>query len=230
MMNSPYEYSITLPEKMENGRKYPVIIALHGIGFDEQFLMKAVSELQEDFIIIGVRGDLPYEKGYAYYYLKGYGNPERDQFDSSIEKLKEYIDYSIGKYPIDQTKVYLMGFSQGAILSMSLALILGEKVKGIIPMNGYIPEFIKFEYPLKPIDHLNVFLCQGENDPIFPLNVGQANYNYFRDKAESVKYTIYPTEHKITKNNQYDVVAWLRHELEKISSPESKSGKLVSKE
>jgi len=60
---------------------------------------------------------------------------------------------------------------------------------------------------------LSVFLCQGENDPIFPLHVGQANYEYFRSKASSVKYVIYPTGHKVTSNNKSDVVAWLRNEL-----------------
>ncbi|WP_338447983.1 alpha/beta hydrolase-fold protein [Niallia oryzisoli] len=220
-MNSPYEYSITLPKNIENGREYPVIFALHGIGYDVQFLMDAVGELQEDYIIIGVRGDLPYEKGYAYYYLKGYGNPERDQFDSAVEKLKSYLEYAFETYPIDQNRVYLIGFSQGAILSMSLALLLGEKINGIVPMNGYIPEFIKTASSLKPLEHLSVFLCQGENDPIFPLPVGQANYDYFRDKAGSVKFTIYPTEHKVTRNNMIDVVAWLRHELKKVSRPEN---------
>lgn len=219
MMNSPYEYSITLPKNIENGREYPVIFALHGIGYDEQYLTDAVGELQEDYIIIGVRGDLPYEKGYAYYYLKGYGNPERDQFDSAVEKLKSYLEYAFETYPIDQKRVYLIGFSQGAILSMSLALVLGEKIKGIVPMNGYIPEFIKTES--KRIDHLSVFLCQGEKDPIFPLPVGKANYEYFRSKAESVKYTIYPTEHKVTSNNKIDVVTWLRHELEKVRRTEN---------
>ena len=45
-------------------------------------------------------------------------------------------------------------------------------------MNGYIPQFVKEEYPLKSIDHLSRFLCQGARDPIFPLNVGQENYHY----------------------------------------------------
>jgi len=215
VMNSPYEYSIRLPKTIENGRKYPVIFALHGIGYNEQFLMEAVSELEDEYIIIGVRGDLPYEQGYAYYYLKGYGNPERDQFDGAVEKLKSYLQYAFETYPIDQKRVYLIGFSQGAILSMTLGLVLGDTVKGIVPMNGYIPEFVKAEYPLKSISTLSVFLCQGASDPIFPIHIGQANYDYFSDKTESVKYTIYPADHTVTSNNKKDVAAWLRNELEK---------------
>ena len=37
----------------------------------------------------------------------------------------------------------------------------------------------------------------------------------YRERAGSVKYTIYPTAHEISDNNKQDVVAWLRQELEK---------------
>ncbi len=212
-MRSPYSYQIQLPEKMQEGKRYPVIFAFHGIGYDEQYMLSLVSQLKEDFILIGIQGDLTYENGYAYYYLKGYGNPERDLFDSSIEKLKNFIDYASKQYPIDPGKKYLIGFSQGAILSMSLALLLGDSIKGIVPMHGYIPDFVKKEYSLKSMDHLHVFLCQGASDPIFGLDVGQENYDYLSKNARSVKYTIYPAAHEITENNRNDVIEWLRQEL-----------------
>lgn len=218
-MNSQYQYKIQMPARMEEGKKYPVIYALHGIGYDEQYMLDLIEKVKDDYILIGIRGDLTYEKGYAYYYLKGYGNPERELFDSSIEKLKNFIEESSKHYPIDSERQYVIGFSQGAILSMSLALILGKSIKGIIPMNGYIPQFVKEEYPLQPISHLSVFLCQGAKDPIFPLNIGQENYDYLSEQAESVKYTIYPTAHEISTNNQQDIVAWLQQELDQNNQP-----------
>ena len=214
---------------MEKDKKYPVIFALHGIGYNEQDMLDLVEDLKEDYILIGIRGDLSYEDGYAYYYLKGYGNPERDLFDSSIEKLKNFIEDASNHYSIDPDRKYLIGFSQGAILSMTLALVLGDSIKGIIPMNGYIPQFVKEEYPLKSIDHLSVFLCQGAADPIFPLNIGQENYDYLREQVESVKYTIYPTAHEISDNNKQDVVAWLRQELEK-DTQNKESNQFVTKD
>jgi phospholipase/carboxylesterase len=207
-----YEHKIHLPSNVAEGKKYPVVFALHGIGYDEQYMLSLVEDLKEEFILIGIRGDLPYEDGYAYYYLKEYGKPERKLFDDSIDKLKNFIEYALNEYPIDSERVYLIGFSQGAILSMSLALILGDKIKGIVAMNGYIPSFVKEEYTLKSINHLSVFLTQGESDHIFPLNIGQENYDYLRKHAGSVKYTIYPAGHEISQDNQRDIVSWLRHD------------------
>ncbi len=217
-MKSPYSYEVQMPKRIEDGKRYPVVFALHGIGYDEQYMLDLLAELQEDYILIGIRGDLTYEEGYAYYFLKGYGNPERELFDGSVEKLKSFIDYATNQYPIDPDKKYLIGFSQGAILSMSLASILGDTIRGIVPMHGYIPDFVKEEYPLKSISHLHVFLCQGASDPIFGLDVGQENYDYLSEKAGSVKYSIYPAAHEITENNRKDVITWLHQELLQVES------------
>lgn len=39
-------------------------------------------------------------------------------FDQAVQQLEVFIHYATKKYPIDANKRYLLGFSQGAILSM----------------------------------------------------------------------------------------------------------------
>ena len=75
-MKDSYLSTIQLPTDGEDN-KYPVIFALHGIGYNEQFMLDLVADLKEEYILIGIRGDLSYEDGYAYYYLRAIaGNPE----------------------------------------------------------------------------------------------------------------------------------------------------------
>ncbi|MGY4110743.1 hypothetical protein [Aeribacillus sp. SP014] len=45
-----YEYEIHLPSTAEEGKKYPVVFALHGIGYDEQYMLSLVEDLKEEFI------------------------------------------------------------------------------------------------------------------------------------------------------------------------------------
>ncbi|WP_017727757.1 alpha/beta hydrolase [Halalkalibacterium ligniniphilum] len=213
-MESPFFYTIHQPKSIKPGQKYPVIFALHGIGYNEEYIVALVKELKDEFIIIGIRGHLTFEKGFAYYYLKGYGNPDRALFDESMKRLKDFMEYATIKYPIDPEQIYLLGFSQGAILSMSLAIHLGDSIKGVVAMNGYIPSFVKTEYEVKPINHMSIFLSDGKFDEIFPPTIGQENYDYLIERAASVKYTTYLAGHEISKENQQDLVSWLRERVQ----------------
>lgn len=210
-MKNSFAYSIHLPSLLEPDKMYPAIFALHGIGYNERDILSLVTDLKEECILIGIRGHLVYNEGYAYYTLKEYGKPDRDKFDQSIGMLKDFIEFASEKFPIDPDKKYLLGFSQGAILSMSLALILGNAIKGIVAMNGYIPAFVKDEFETKPIDGLSVFLSDGELDTIFPPHIGKENYDYLKKHAKSVQYKTYPSGHEISPENQRDAVVWLRN-------------------
>ncbi|MFB5189778.1 alpha/beta hydrolase [Alicyclobacillus fastidiosus] len=209
-MASTYITEVRVPSTTAEGKKYPVIFALHGIGYNEQDMISLVEELHDEFIVVGIRGNLTYENGYAYYYLKNYGNPERELFDSSIENLLNVIEETTNQYPVDPSKRYLIGFSQGAILSMSLALLLGEKIKGVVAMNGYIPNFLIEEFPIKSLNQTDVFLAQGGSDPIFPIKIGNETDEYLRKHAHAVKYVIYPAGHEISADTQVDLCRWLR--------------------
>jgi phospholipase/carboxylesterase len=208
-MQTKFDYEVSMPSKVEPGKNLPVLFALHGIGYNEQHMLSVFEDAKEAFILIGIRGHLDHKNGYAYYHLKGYGNPDRELFDKSMKGLESFIEYACETYPIDREKIYVGGFSQGAILSNSLALVLGDKIKGIVSLNGYIPEFVKEDYPIKPIDHLSIYLSDGEFDSIFSPEVGKKNYAYFTEAGASVHYQTYQTGHEIGEDNKNDLSRWL---------------------
>lgn len=212
-MNSPFEYTILLPNNREEGKKYPVIYVMHGRGANEHDLLPLVEEIQEDFIIIGIRGALPEGPGFAYFYNISHGNPNRETFDPCIKNLETFLQYAGQTYPIDASHQYLLGFSQGAILSMSLAVVLGSQIKGIIAMNGYVPQFVKEEYPQKPLDHVSIYLSHGEFDHVYPLEHGQDNYRFFNERSKKVHFSSYPVGHGICYENQQEFIKWLYEDL-----------------
>lgn len=208
-MNPAYTYDIHFPAAMKPEKKYPVIFTLHGKGSNEKDLFGLVAPLAEEFILIGIRGNLRAGAGYQYYELKSLGNPVRGMFDDAMKQLADFIQYATEKYPIDPSKRYLLGFSQGAILSMSLALTLGDQLKGIVAMNGYIPDFVKTEYSLRSIEDVSVFLSHGESDPVFPVQVGLKTAAYLNDLTKRLTFKLYKSGHGVTKENWADLLEWL---------------------
>lgn len=213
-MKSAYHYDIHLPTKYDPNKKYPTIFTLHGKGSDENNMYHLVEPLNEQFIIIGIRGNLKLGMGYQYYELKSLGFPIREMFDLAIQDLESFIDYATEKYPIDSKKRYLLGFSQGAILSMSLALKMGHQLRGIVALNGYVPQFVKTEYPLESVEDVALFISHGEYDRVFPVQIGYETAEYFQKKTSKLTFTVYPSDHGVIEENRNDFIQWLIEDAE----------------
>jgi phospholipase/carboxylesterase len=110
--------------------------------------------------------------------------------------------------------LYLFGFSQGAILSMTLGLTLGDRIKGIIALSGYIPEFVKDEYNVKPVNQMSLFISHGEMDQILPYEWGLENQEYFQGLSAVVTFKTYQEGHTVTLQNHDDYMKWILDSLE----------------
>lgn len=219
-MNQMYPYDIHMPANLDPDRKYPTLFTLHGKGSNERNMYGLVAPLAEDFIIIGIRGNLPLGAGYQYYDLRSLGNPIREMFDQAVQHLEAFIHYASEKYPIDSSKRYLLGFSQGAILSMTLALTMGEQLKGIVALNGYVPEFVKTEYSLRSLKEVSIFISHGEFDSVFPVRIGHETAAYFKDLTPRLTFNLYPSDHGVTEENQQDFLNWLKQDSDHITNEE----------
>lgn len=208
-MKPAYQYDIHLPANMDPNKVYPTIFTLHGKGSNERNMSGLVAPLDAEFIMIHIRGNLTLGAGYQYYELKSLGNPIREMFDEAVQQLEAFIHYATDKYPIDAKRRYMLGFSQGAILSMTLALKMGDQLKGIVALNGYVPDFVKQEYSLQSIRDVSVFISHGEYDSVFPIRIGHETAAYFKQLTPHLTFNTYPTDHGVSEENQRDFIQWL---------------------
>lgn len=215
MMNAPMAYVLRRPKQINPDQTYPALFVMHGIGSNEQNMLSLVNGLEDQFFIFSIRGHLMQPPGFAFFTIEGYGKPHREVFDQGINKLTSFIDYASEQYPLDKEKLYLMGFSQGAILAMTLSLTLGNKIKGIIALSGYIPAFVKEEYNIKAVDHLSAFISHGEMDQVLPFEWGIANKEYFHGLGANVTFRTYPESHTVSIENHHDFINWLLNDLKK---------------
>ncbi|WP_246040173.1 alpha/beta hydrolase [Ectobacillus funiculus] len=214
-VNSPMIYELRRPKRVEPDKIYPALFVMHGIGSHEQNMLPLVNGLEEQFYIFSIRGHLKQPPGFAYFTIQGYGKPHREVFDDAIHKLSRFIDYASEQYPLDLSQLYLFGFSQGAILSMTLGLTLGDRIKGIIALSGYIPAFVKDEYNIKSVKQMSLFISHGVMDQVLPYEWGVANYEYFQELGVTVTFKTYQEGHTVSLQNHHDYMKWLFHSLEK---------------
>jgi phospholipase/carboxylesterase len=214
-MNSPMVNEIRQPKEVDPNKIYPALFVMHGMGSNEQNMLSLVNGLEEEFYIFSIRGHLEQPPGFAFFTIEGYGKPHREVFDQAVTKLTNFIDYASEQYPIDSSQLYLLGFSQGAILSMTLGLELGERIKGIVALSGYIPGFVKDEYNVKSVKHMSLFISHGEMDQVLPFEWGVANNEYFQGLGATVTFKTYQEGHTVSLQNHNDYRKWLLDSVEK---------------
>jgi len=210
-MKNQLTYELRTPEHIEPGKKYPVIFLLHGMGSNEQNMIPLVSGLEKELFVFSIRGPLQQPPGYAFFTIQGFGNPHRDVFDSAVTKLENFIEYAVENYPIDASEVFFMGFSQGAILSMTLGLKLGNRIKGIIALSGYIPTFVKEEYDIQSLDGVSAFISHGEHDQVLPFEWGVDAEAFYKQNGAASTFSKYPEGHTVSNDNFNDFTTWFNN-------------------
>lgn len=208
-------YEIRKPTQMESNKQYPALLVMHGIGSNEQNMISLLEGLEDKFYIFSVRGHLSQPPGYAYFTIEGYGKPHREVFENGIKQLTNFIDYVVEQYNVDSNHLYLLGFSQGAIVSMTLGLTLGNRIKGIVALSGYIPSFVKEEYTIQSVDQLSLFISHGQFDNILPYEWGLESKEYFQSLNAQITFKTYSEGHSVSIKNRQDFKNWLITDLAK---------------
>jgi len=207
-------YELRKPPHIEPNKIYPAIFVLHGMGSNEQNMLPLVDGLEDLFYIFSIRGPLTQPPGFSYFTIQGYGQPHREVFDQGTAQLSNFIDYAVERYPVDPDCLYVLGFSQGAILAMTLGLTLGNRISGVVALSGYIPRFVKEEYTIKSVDQLSVFISHGVVDNVLPYEWGVESNKYFRGLGAQVTFQAYPEGHTVSLKNQQDFIKWILDHLD----------------
>jgi phospholipase/carboxylesterase len=197
--------------------KNPLLLLLHGYGSNEEDLFSFASELPEEYYVVSVRA--PYELGYGSYawYAINFDADENKfsdipQAQQSRDLIANFIDELVANYPIDATKVTLIGFSQGTILSYAIALSYPEKIQRLVAMSGYLnTEMAIPNFENNDFSHLKIFASHGTVDQVVPVDWARKAEPALMQLGIDVVYKEYPIGHGVAPQNFYDFKNWLQH-------------------
>ena len=174
----------------------PVIIMLHGYGSDENDLFSFASELPENYTIISLKAPIamqPY--GNAWYNIH-FDNAE-GKFSDNEEAIKsrdlilKCINEITEKYKVDAAQVTLLGFSQGTILSLAVALSYPQNIKNVIGLSGYINEEILIkDYVENDFSQLNIYSSHGSVDQVIPVDWARKTKPFLETALYSYQFQI----------------------------------------
>ncbi len=124
----------------EKNNVFPAIFALHGHGSNERDLLGLSRYFPENLLWVSGRGPVDFgPDAYDWYPVTEFGKPDSVQLENALIRIDNFITELLQTYPIDPQKFFLMGFSQGSMMSMSYLLSRPGRISGVIAQSGYIP-------------------------------------------------------------------------------------------
>jgi phospholipase/carboxylesterase len=216
MLHCPVHLSRTLltykvvPSNHPNSELLPTLILVHGRGADENDLLGLVPHLNPRFLTVSVRAPFRYSMGgYTWYDLESVGQPHTGQFVESHTMLLELLEKLAAEYPVDGKRVFLLGFSMGAVMSLALSLTHPSRIRGVVAHSGYLPENTPLQYRWNELGTTSYFLAHGEFDPVIPVQSARRAHMLIAEHTSAVEYHEYPIQHQIGEQSLVDLTSWL---------------------
>ena len=202
------------------GRKPPpLLLLLHGVGSNEEDLFAFAPYLDKRFLVVSARAPVALDYGgYGWFRIdftpRGMA-ADLEQAKRSLGMLPGFVDGLVETYGADARRVYLAGFSQGAMMSLALLLTSPEKVAGVVAMSGRLPrQAVGREPDLESLRGKPVMVTHGLYDAVLPVEQGREARDYLEGLPVELTYREYPTGHEVSAECLGDVTAWLTGALD----------------
>jgi predicted esterase/catechol 2,3-dioxygenase-like lactoylglutathione lyase family enzyme len=210
------------PPKM-GVRKPPLLLLLHGMGSSEKDIFSIADTFDDRFNVVTVRGPfMQAPKRYLWFGVEHIGNTymmNAIQTEFSRQALIKFIPQVVQAYKMDTDQVYVLGFSQGAVMSLALMLTEPDLLAGAIVINGQIPVELRslMVKPEQMMKGFPVLVIHGVHDEVYPISQGRAIYSTLSSYPVILDYREQPTGHFLSQEGIADACAWLTARLDASS-------------
>ena len=185
-------YRVYVPRSYTAGRKMPLVVALHGLGGTENDFfdgygraMPALAEKHGYIVVapLGYRVDGAYGVS-----LTGGNDPAVKRISALSEQdVLEVVKAIRSQYAIDDSRVFLMGHSMGAIGTWALAIKYPEQWAGLGVFSGFGQASAA-----RVISGIPQFVVHGDADPTVNVSGSRTMVSALKGAGAPVTYVEVP--------------------------------------
>ena len=213
MNNISFDYSVK--ESLTFDKNNKVIIMFHGYGSNKDDLFSFAKFMNPNFLIISIQAPIKMDYNSYCWWSLSLNNDMQLQMDvkeakNSLNELNRFISADLSvKYNFGLNQVYLLGFSQGCMISYALSINFPKNYKKAVGLSGKIPhEIINFNEKFDYSNH-NFFCSHGLNDQVIPIEFARESDRWFSEKNINHKYLEFESAHGINSENFEQMNLWL---------------------
>jgi phospholipase/carboxylesterase len=209
----PLVHKIVRP-RVDGEGPHPAAFVFHGRGADETDLLPVAQQFPDEVFVVSFRAPDRLQSGYTWYDLDlsaggiRQSQPDADDFRHSLDLADESIAAAVEAYDLDENRLGLIGFSQGAITAISLLIEHPARFAWVAALHGYLAETHADADPAG-IGGTPVFVAAGQADRIIPPGRAEDAAVRLSELGCAVDSNVYDTGHGIGPGELDDLLAWL---------------------
>ena len=193
-------YRLLTPPEDARGKKFPLVLFLHGAGergSDNEKQLVHGSQMflnptnRENFPAFVLFPQCP-ESGY-WAYADRLSSFEPDQMPADVPlssvfaTLKELLDTYLAMPQVDKQRIYIMGLSMGAMGTYDMTIRYPEIFAAAIPICGTVNPT-----RLSAAKEVKFRIFHGDADSVVPVSGSRQAYKALKAAGADVKYTEFP--------------------------------------
>lgn len=201
-------------KKLSLNKNAKIIVMLHGVGSNKEDLFWLESHFWENYHIFSLNGlfDL-WNNRHAWYHLN-YSNiwPKYNPQEviESYEYIRDFLEYIVKTYQVKNENIFLLWFSQWAIMSHYFLGKSPEYIRWIIALSGrYTDEIKKLKISPEKYKDKKVFIAHWILDTIIPVEDAYSLKKYIETMAISPAFFIYQMPHTIIQEEIKEILNFL---------------------
>ena len=199
---------------------FPTVLTLHGRGANAFDLLGLAPYLcGGKFLMICPQAPLetpiaPEAVGYAWYPMSNGGPPDVEAMLTSQRKLQTFLDQCLQAYPIESKKLVALGFSQGGVMSYSLALPNPERFAALAVLSSWLPKELVARLNVSDaVQSLPTLVQHGTQDPMIQVDRAHTSVEMLRELRVPLTFREYSMGHEISGRSLAELSAWLEEKV-----------------
>lgn len=192
----------------------PLLILLHGRGTDENDLAGLIPYLDGRFECCTIRAPFAFDYGgYTWFDLDAAeGIYNKVQLDQGLGDVIDLARQLGG----EGRKIFLYGFSMGAMMSFAAGLTAPDLFSGIVAHSGLVPEQAgHLTLRWNELASCGFAIAHGSYDPVVSVTYARRAKELFAHSNAEVFYREYPMGHEISPESLSDTSAWLTARIDR---------------
>jgi len=194
--------SVVKYREPENHDQAKIGILLHGWTGDESSMWVFGDKLNQNWFLIAPRAPYPTPGigfgGFSWVNQTVQQWPTYHDFFPAVSFLNELLEnFAVRFSSLDFTKYSVMGFSQGAAMSVVFAGVETNRIEKLVLLSGFLPEGYEGYTSGNKFNEVDVFIGHGSKDDVVPVSKAYEAKKLFDGNSRSLGLCISDVGHRL---------------------------------